>query len=416
MKSIKFYDTSSLLIAGESVFNGNKFVVSSITFKELEHIKTSSYKDAEIKYSARLLTRLFDENPHSYEVVIHRQDYEEIITKRGFEINDDMRILSDAYYYDLNVRPDETIFVSNDLSLRHIANCFFGEDSIQAIPQEVDDYKGFVEVCMTNEEMAEFYTHPHDNQYNLHIGEYFLIKDLHGEVKDFRVWNGNVHRTLKYNNFDSSYFGKVKPYKADPYQQILFDSLENNLITLVRGPAGSGKTFVSLAYLLYKLEHHEIDKIIVFCNTVATANSAKLGYYPGTKDEKLLDSQIGNLLSSKLGDRYVLEQMIQEGKLQLLPMSDIRGFDTSGMRAGIYISEAQNLDRSMMKLALQRIGQDCICIIDGDSKAQVDDVNFSGNNNGMKRVSTVFRGKDIYGEVELQNIYRSKIAHIAEFM
>lgn len=108
--------------------------------------------------------------------------------------------------------------------------------------------------------------------------------------------------------------------------------------------------------------------------------------------------------------------MIQEEKLLLLPMLDIRGFDTGGMRAGVYISEAQNLDRSMIKLALQRIGKDCICIIDGDSKAQVDDIHFAGNNNGMKRVSAVFRGNDIYGEVELQNIYRSKIADIAELI
>lgn len=221
---------------------------------------------------------------------------------------------------------------------------------------------------------------------------------------------------MKLNNFNSSFFGKVKPYENDPYQKMLFDSLENNQITMVRGPAGCGKTYVSLAYLLYKLEHHELDKIIIFCNTVATANSAKLGYYPGTRDEKLLDSQIGNLLSSKFGDRYIVEQMIQEGTLLLLPMSDIRGFDTTGMRAGVYISEAQNLDRAMMKLALQRIGKDCICIIDGDSKAQVDDTHFAGNNNGMKKVSAIFRGKDIYGEVELQNIYRSKIADIAELM
>ena len=84
----------------------------------------------------------------------------------------------------------------------------------------------------------------------------------------------------------------------------------------------------------------KIDKITVFCNTVATKNSAKLGYYPGTKDEKLLDSQIGNLLSSKMGGRIIVEQMIREEKLILLPMSDIRGYDTSGMRAGVYISEA----------------------------------------------------------------------------
>lgn len=95
-------------------------------------------------------------------------------------------------------------------------------------------------------------------------------------------------------------------------------------------------------------------------------------------------------------------------------MSDIRGYDTTDMNAGIYISEAQNLDISLMKLALQRIGQDCICIIDGDVKSQVDLPQFAGINNGMRRVSKVYRGEDVYGEVELQNIYRSRIAQIAE--
>ena len=108
--------------------------------------------------------------------------------------------------------------------------------------------------------------------------------------------------------------------------------------------------------------------------------------------------------------------MIQEEKLVLLPMSDIRGYDTSGMRAGIYISEAQNLDISLMKLALQRIGEDSICIIDGDCKAQVDSVEFAGVNNGMRRVSKIFRGEDVYGDVELNHILRSRIAQIAESM
>lgn len=106
--------------------------------------------------------------------------------------------------------------------------------------------------------------------------------------------------------------------------------------------------------------------------------------------------------------------MIQQEQLVLLPLSDIRGYDTSGMRAGIYISEAQNLDIDLMKLTLQRIGEDSICIIDGDCKAQVDDVNFSGSNNGMRRVSEVFRGENIYGEITLKKIHRSRIAEIAE--
>jgi predicted ribonuclease YlaK len=112
----------------------------------------------------------------------------------------------------------------------------------------------------------------------------------------------------------------------------------------------------------------------------------------------------------------MVEKMITEGKLILLPMSDCRGYDTSDMKAGIYITEAQNMDINLMKLALQRVGEDSICIIDGDPLTQVDDASFAGINNGMRRLSQVFRGTDIYGEVELQTIHRSKIANIAQNM
>jgi predicted ribonuclease YlaK len=111
-----------------------------------------------------------------------------------------------------------------------------------------------------------------------------------------------------------------------------------------------------------------------------------------------------------------VERLIADGQLVLLPMSDIRGFDTTDMHAAVYITEAQNLDKELMKLALQRIGEDCICILDGDSDAQVDLGMYAGNNNGMKRVSKVYRGASFYGEVELQNIYRSRIAELAEKM
>lgn len=70
---------------------------------------------------------------------------------------------------------------------------------------------------------------------------------------------------------------------------------------MARGPAGSGKSYISLAYLMSEVEHGKLDKIIIFCNTVATANSAKLGFYPGSREEKLLDSQIGNFLKGKFG-------------------------------------------------------------------------------------------------------------------
>ena len=416
-KSIKFYDTCSLLLAGEQLFEQeDKFVVSSITFKELERIKTSTNKDPDTKYTARLLLHLFDNYSEKYDVVIHKTEYETEILNKSLDLNDDTRILSDAIYYDKEVRPDETIFVTNDLSLKHIANLFFGNDCIESVPEETDNYVGYKEIQVTDEQLANFYQNPDINYYDLKIGEYLIIRDLDNNVVDVRVWSGTTHRYLKYGDFNSSWFGKVTPYEGDVYQKLLFDSLSNNQITMVKGPAGTGKTYISLAYLMMLMHKGQISKIIVFCNTVATANSAKLGFYPGTRDEKLLDSQIGNLLISKFGAREGVEELMEKGKLVLLPLSDIRGYDTSNMNAGVYISEAQNLDRTLMKLALQRIGQDCICIIDGDEKTQVDDIHFAGNNNGMKRASKVHRGHDIYGEVTLKNIYRSQIAKIAEKM
>ena len=136
--------------------------------------------------------------------------------------------------------------------------------------------------------------------------------------------------------------------------------------------------------------------------------------YPGSRLEKLLDSQIGNFLIGKFGGIDGVQQFINNGKLELLPFSDIRGFDTGSIRAGIYITEAQNLDRTLMKLALQRVGEDCVCVVDGDNKQQVDLSVYEGHNNGMRALSKVFRGEDIYGEIELQKIYRSRIAQIAE--
>lgn len=141
-----------------------------------------------------------------------------------------------------------------------------------------------------------------------------------------------------------------------------------------------------------------------------------LNVYPGDKTTKLLDSQIGNFLDGKIGDRVGVERLLSENKLVLLPMSDIRGFDTSGKKAGIYITEAQNSTIDLMQLALERVGEDCICIIDGDFRKQVDLDIYADLNNGMRRVSQVYFGEPFYGEVCLKNVYRSRIAELAAKM
>ena len=420
MMTYKFYDTCSLLLKTNHLFDEEdvKVVISSISLQELEDIKTANNKDAEIKYSARKLLNILNENPKAYEIWTFKEDMLKPIIEKGFDhINNDLRILACAFNYDYTQHPDETVFVTNDLALKAIANCFFGEDSIESVNEEqLDQYTGFKEIQLSDQELSDLYSNLNYNWFDLYINEYVIIKDCGGSLVDRLCWTGETHRRLNYKDFQSHWFGSIRPIKGDTYQMLLADSLANNQITMVKGPAGSGKTYMSLGYLMYQLENHKIDKIIVFCNTVATKDSAKLGYYPGSRDEKLLDSQIGNLLASKLGGKIAVEQMIQQEKLILLPLSDIRGYDTSGMNAGIYISEAQNMSVSLMKLALQRIGEDSICIIDGDAKTQVDSIEFAGNNNGMKRASEIFRGHSVYGEVELQNIHRSTIAAIAENM
>ena len=411
---INFYDTSSLLLKVSSLFEENiPFAISSITLDELENIKTSSNKDQEVKYAARKLLHMLDENIEKVHIVIYKEKMLAPILDADLSVTNDTKILACAIDY---AKAEQVCFYTNDLALKTIARIFF--DDVASIDEDnEDDYTGFLEVALDNDEMGEFYSNFSENRYNLLPNQYLIVKEKEsGEIVDRLCWAGDAYRHLDYQTFNSKWFGDVRPIKGDVYQAFAADSLANNQITMLKGPAGSGKTYLALGFLLNRLDKGKLDKIIVFCNTVATKNSAKLGFYPGTRDEKLLDSQIGNLLSSKFGGKIEVERMIQEEKLVLLPMSDIRGYDTTGMRAGIYISEAQNLDISLMKLALQRIGEDSICIIDGDCKTQVDSIEFAGANNGMRRASRIFRGADIYGEVTLKNIHRSKIAMIAEQM
>lgn len=413
--TVKFFDTCSLLLAANNFdILYNKFAISSVTYTELEAIKTSPHKDSDVKYAARKIVNFLNDHPDAYDMVIYNEKMDKPLKKIDITINDDAKILACAVYYQKNHSIEDVVFVTNDLILKNLASFFF--ERVDSIQEEEDTYTGFKDLYIEDFDLAHIYEHPYENPCELLTNEYLIIRNNCDEVVDILKWNGSEMIHISYKEFDSRHFGKVKPFKDDPYQACAADSLFNNKVTMIKGPAGSGKTILSLAFLLHQLERGRIDKIIIFCNTVATKDSAKLGYYPGDRNEKLLDSQIGNLLASKFGGMIEVERMVNDETLILLPMSDIRGYDTTGMRAGVYISEAQNMSVNLMKLALQRIGEDSICIIDGDCRTQVDDVQYAGSNNGMRRASQIFRGHDIYGEVTLQQIHRSKIGQIAESM
>ena len=406
---MKLYDTCSLLLAIDRLKEcDEKFALSSVTLEEIENIKTSVHKDENSKYMARQASKFLSENEDRYFVIVYNMDIEDLITQHKLPITNDNKIIATAASRKLN-------FVTNDLNARVIARQVF----ILQVEEEKeveDNYCGYLEIVPTEEQLCAVYSNPAENVFNALKNQYIILFDAEGNHLDTLCWTGEENRKLNFHSFDSTWFGSVRAKKNDWYQMCAMDSLLNNQISCLRGPAATGKSLLSMSYLFSALDRGKIDKIIVFCNPVAARHAARLGFYPGDKNLKLLDSQVGNFLVSKLGDRGMVQDLIDQGTLLLLPFADIRGFDTSGMRAGVYITEAQNLDIDLMKLALQRIGEDSICILDGDDRAQIDMVEYSGSNNGLRKVSKVFRNHNIYGEVELKNIYRSKIAAIANNM
>ena len=409
---MKFYDTCALLNMQEAAFQ-EPFAISSVTLREIETIKTAQNKDEDVKWRARNITRLLKENPDKFTVKVLFG--EQIVELENYSLpnSPDNLIALTAYLYNLT---NPITFVTDDLLCSHIASYIFKLPVESSQMQQEDEYTGYKEIVLDDDGLATLYESPEEYTKDLLENEYLAIYNVEGELVSLYRWNGTELVKAYAPKVESREFGKIKPLEKDVYQTMALDSFANNKITMIRGAAGTGKTYLALGYLFSLLEKGKIDKIIVFCNTVPTLHSAKIGFLPGTRDEKLLESSTGNMLSAKLGDSYRVQQLISSNKLLLLPFCDIRGYDTNGKNAGILISEAQNADVELLKLGLQRIGDDCICIVDGDYNAQVDDMSFAGAKNGMRRMSEVFRGYGVYGEVKLQNIYRSEIARIAEMM
>ena len=409
---ILFYDTNALLHLYNKL-DSQFFLISNLTFKQLQSIKENPKKDADVKYKARRLINWLILNKNLYKVINYKKDWDKELSLYPILLDQtDSRIILTVLH--AMQEYEDILFVTFD------SNCLFIAENM-GIPvkytfQKQDNYTGYKKIINPSDsELNDFYSsfyNKENNYYNLLTNEYLII-EKNGNIIDIEKYLGKDkgYKNLQKNNLNSSIFGKIVP--KDEYQKIAIDSLSSNKLTLIKGPAGSGKSTLSLGFLFDRLEKGKIDKIIIFCNTIATQGSAKLGYYPGSKDQKLLDSQIGHFLSSKLGDKIIIDTLINKNQLLLLPLSDIRGFDT-GHNVGVYITQAQNLNINLIKLALQRVGEDSIVILDGDVQAQVDLGAYAGNNNGLRRVSEVFRGQDIYGQVTLKNIYRSKIAQIAQ--
>lgn len=389
-------DTNALLLYLNSIDFSNEIIIPEIVLHELDRLKVGVSDTA---YRARQAVRKLKSSSHIY----YDSDFGKNHPASSLS-NDDVIVQC--------AKKHDAILFTGDF-LAQLKAKTAGVSVIET--ENTDDgYSGYFEVVFNDYEIAKFYENLSDNSFGLFQNQYLIIKDKDEKVIEIARWNGDEFQFVRQKGLRTEMFGKFKPY--DEHQECALDSLERNKLTMLKGKAGSGKSLIALNYAWSQIEKGKFDQLIVFTNPVASKNSARLGFYPGTRDEKLLNSQTGTMLSSKFGDIAEVQKQISYGKLVLLPFADIRGFDTTGLRAIIWIIESQNLDIELMRTGITRIGNDCKAILDGDYNGQVDMDEYAGFNNGMRRVSEVFRGLPFYGEVELKNVHRSEMAKYADLL
>ena len=409
----KFYDTNAILDLQDKMFE-NAFCISSISLQEMENIKTSGRKDEETKYKARKALHLLDENKDTYEVVIYTTTMENYIVEKQLEVTPDTKIIAScAFSRGLLPQDTDFVFVTNDIACKMIASKIFGLEVESVGENKLDEYKGFVEKSLSEDEMAYFYENNSGNMFGLLINQYLILKDEKDEIVDAYRWSGTQHEPLFKRNIQSLYFDKLK--SKDIYQSCAIDSLMNCTITAITGKAGSGKSLLALMSAMYLIEKGKYDRIVVMFNPTKTRGASDMGYYGGDFIDKAMQNSIGQILTTKFGDRYAVDLLLSQNKLKLVSMADCRGMEISDSEI-LWITESQNTSIDLIKLCLSRVSSGAKVFIEGDYLSQVDSKAFDGNNNGLKRMIDVFKGHEEFGYVQLQNVWRSKISQLCELL
>ena len=177
-------------------------------------------------------------------------------------------------------------------------------------------------------------------------------------------------------------------------QQKLVKAYENNDMIFAIGPAGSGKTYTSIALAVRALKNKEIRKIIL--SRPAVEAGEKLGFLPGDMKEKL-DPYLQPLYDA-LNDMIPpakLAKYLEEGTVQIAPLAYMRGRTLDN--AFVILDEAQNTTLPQIKMFLTRMGRNAKFIVTGDV-TQIDLPKKSDS--GLTRSMEILRGVEGIGIVE----------------
>lgn len=187
-------------------------------------------------------------------------------------------------------------------------------------------------------------------------------------------------------------------------------------MTILTGPAGSGKTLLALAYGLHAiLEQRKYSKLIVARSTPPMAED--IGFLPGTEEEKMapwLAAFDDNLEILHGGDECSggsIDYVKERANLQFKSLNFMRG--RSFNNAYIIIDEAQGLTQFQLKSIISRVGSDSKIVVLGNL-AQIDNKYISPLTSGLTYLVEKTKAYPHGGMMFINGIVRSRLAAFAE--
>jgi len=178
-------------------------------------------------------------------------------------------------------------------------------------------------------------------------------------------------------------------------QRMLVDAVKENDLVFALGPAGTGKTYVSVALAVQALKQKSIKKIIITRPAVEAGEN--LGFLPGDLKEKI-DPYLRPIYDA-LNDMIQTEKLrhyMETGVIEIAPLAYMRGRTLNN--AFILLDEAQNTTPMQVKMFLTRIGPKSKVIVTGD-KTQID---LPPNQvSGLIKAIDVLKDVEVIGFIEL---------------
>jgi PhoH-like ATPase len=329
----------------------------------------------------------------------------------GFRLGDnDTRILAVARNL-ANEGADVTI-VSKDLPMRVKASACGLEAEEYRHEQGIDSgWTGLQELEVSSEELDQLYDrgrveHAGAAELPCHTGLVLLSPRGSG------LGRVGADKQIRLVRGDRDAFGL---HGRSAEQRIALDLLLDPDVGIVSlgGRAGTGKSALALcAGLESVMERRAQRKVLVFRPLFAVGGQ-ELGYLPGTEQEKMnpwgqaVFDTLGALVSTE-----VVEEIMDRGLLEVLPLTHIRG--RSLHDAFVIVDEAQSLERNVLLTVLSRIGQNSKVVLTHDV-AQRDNLRV-GRHDGVAAVIEKLKGHPLFAHVTLTRSERSPIAALVTDM